>query len=72
MTARAARSRLQLSFVKTGANSWSYEVNYQGDVANIGGAANNPIKTGTMTFNPDGTLANADYVRHARRAAISR
>ena len=34
---------LQLSFVKTAANTWAYEVSYQGDAANIGGAANNPI-----------------------------
>lgn len=51
---------LQLSFVKTAANTWAYEVTYQGDPANIGGAANNPIYTGTMSFNTDGTLANAD------------
>jgi flagellar hook protein FlgE len=48
---------LQISYAKTGANSWSYEVSYQGDAANIGGAANNPIATGDMTFNSDGTLA---------------
>lgn len=51
---------IQLSFVKTGANTWSYEVTYQGDAANIGGTANNPIYSGTMSFNEDGTLANAD------------
>ncbi len=51
---------VQLSFVKTGANLWSYEVTYQGDAANIGGATNNPIYSGTMSFNEDGTLANAN------------
>jgi flagellar hook protein FlgE len=49
---------LGLSFVKTSANTWSYEVSYQGDAANITGT--NPIATGTMTFNSDGSLANAD------------
>lgn len=50
---------LEYSFVKTGANSWAYEVTYQGAVANIGGATANPIATGTMTFNSDGSLASA-------------
>ena len=62
---------LQLSFVKTGANQWSYEVTYQGNVANIGGAANNPIYSGTMTFNTDGTLANADTANSPASGNIS-
>jgi flagellar hook protein FlgE len=49
---------LGISFVKTGANSWAYEVSYQGDSTKLTGT--NPIATGTMTFNSDGTLANAD------------
>jgi flagellar hook protein FlgE len=49
---------LGLSFVKTGANTWSYEVSYQGDSANVTGT--NPIATGVMKFNSDGTLATAD------------
>ena len=47
---------LELSFVKTGANTWAYEVSYGGDSANITGS--NPIASGTMTFNADGSLAN--------------
>jgi len=47
---------LELSFVKTGANTWAYEVSYQGDSANITGS--NPVASGTMTFNTDGSLAN--------------
>ena len=47
---------LEFSFVKTGANAWAYEVTYQGDVANLG-SATNPIASGTMTFNSDGSLA---------------
>jgi flagellar hook protein FlgE len=47
---------LEYSFVKTGANSWAYEVSYQGDTAKIGGASSNPIATGTMSFNADGSL----------------
>jgi len=46
---------LQVSFVKTGANQWAYEVSYQGDSSNITGA--NPIATGNISFNTDGTLA---------------
>ncbi|MBI1210406.1 MAG: flagellar hook protein FlgE [Alphaproteobacteria bacterium] len=48
---------IRLAFVKTGANTWAYEAIYDGDPANIGGAANNPIATGTITFNTDGTIA---------------
>jgi flagellar hook protein FlgE len=58
--AQGGTQPLQFSFVKTAANTWAYEINYQGDVANIGGATSNPLYEGTMTFNPDGTLANAD------------
>jgi len=49
---------LQVSYIKTGANTWAYEVSYQGNSANISGT--NPIAEGTMSFNTDGTLANAD------------
>jgi flagellar hook protein FlgE len=51
---------LQVSYVKTAANTWSYEVTYQGAGANIGSPTNNVIKTGTMSFNADGTLQTAD------------
>jgi flagellar hook protein FlgE len=46
---------LDVSFVKTGANQWSYEISYAGDAANITGT--NPIATENVTFNSDGTLA---------------
>ena len=48
---------VRLAFVKTAANTWAYEAIYDGNPANIGGAANNPIATGTITFNTDGTIA---------------
>ncbi len=51
---------LEMSFIKTGANTWAYEITYQGNAANIGGAGSNPIATGTMQFNSDGSLATAD------------
>lgn len=47
-----------ISFIKTGANTWAYEVIYQGSTTNL--TTTNPIATGTMQFNSDGTLANAD------------
>jgi len=47
----------KFSFVKTGANTWAYEAAYQGNVAHIGGAGSNPVATGNITFNADGTLA---------------
>ncbi len=51
---------LQVSYVKTAANTWSYEVTYQGAGANIGSPTNNLLASGTMTFNADGTLQTAD------------
>jgi len=48
---------MRLTFVKTAANEWRYEAMYDGNPADIGGAANNPIATGTMTFNTNGTIA---------------
>ncbi len=48
---------VRLAFVKSAANTWAYEVIYDGPAANIGGAGNNPIATGTVTFGADGTLA---------------
>ena len=47
-----------LSFVKTGANTWAYEAAYSGPAANISSA--NPIGTGTVTFNSDGTMKNVN------------
>jgi flagellar hook protein FlgE len=50
---------LQASFVKTGANTWAYEVTYQGAASNLTGPpANNMLASGTVTFNTDGTLKN--------------
>jgi flagellar hook protein FlgE len=48
---------MQLSFVKTAADTWAYEISYQGPTADIGGAGNNPVNSGTITFNADGTLS---------------
>ncbi len=47
---------LSLSFVETGANTWAYEVSYQGAAANM--TTPNPIQSGTVSFNSG---------RHARR-----
>jgi flagellar hook protein FlgE len=51
---------LQVSYVKTGANQWNYEVSYQGDVNNLNnGPPPTPlIASGTVNFNNDGTLAS--------------
>jgi flagellar hook protein FlgE len=49
---------LTFSFVKTGANAWAYETSYAGAAANLSSA--NPISTGTVTFNSDGTLKNVN------------
>ncbi len=56
---------LQLSYVKTGANTWSYEVSYQGAATNLDSTAPlvpatpSLVQYGTVTFNSDGTLASA-------------
>jgi flagellar hook protein FlgE len=52
---------LQLSFVKTDANTWNYEVTYQGDTSNLTTAsATLPslVASGTCVFNTDGTLTS--------------
>ena len=54
---QGASRPMKLSFVKTGPDAWAYEVAYQGPVADVGGAGNNPVATGNLTFNADGTLA---------------
>ena len=71
MTARAARSRLQVSFVKTGANTWAYEVTYPGAASNYRPPANNLIASGTMTFNSDGTLQDGRHLGRGRRRVRS-
>jgi flagellar hook protein FlgE len=48
---------LRLAFVKSASNTWEYEVIYDGNAADIGGSANNPIASGSITFNTDGTIA---------------
>jgi flagellar hook protein FlgE len=47
---------LKISYVKVNdpPNTWAYEVSYQGAGGNIDGG--NPIATGTLTFNTDGSL----------------
>jgi flagellar hook protein FlgE len=49
---------ISFSFVKTGANTWAYEAAYAGAAANLSSA--NPIGTGTVTFNSDGTMKNVN------------
>jgi flagellar hook protein FlgE len=48
---------VQISYVKVAgqANTWAYEMNYQGDAGNIS-PATNPIGTGQITFNTDGSV----------------
>jgi flagellar hook protein FlgE len=49
---------ITFSFIKTAANSWSYEASYAGNAANLTAAG--PISEGTVSFNADGTLANVN------------
>jgi len=49
---------VSFSFIKTGANAWAYEAAYAGSAANLSSA--NPIGTGTVSFNTDGSLANVN------------
>lgn len=45
---------VNLDFLKTGPNTWAYEVVYNGAAGDVGG--NSEIASGTLTFNTDGTL----------------
>ena len=62
---------IQLSFCKTGANTWAYEVTYAGSSSNLNTSVpqavppapgtpptDNLLSSGTVTFNSDGSLAN--------------
>jgi flagellar hook protein FlgE len=49
---------ITFSFIKTAANTWAYEASYAGSAANLSSA--NPIATGSMTFNSDGSLNNVN------------
>ncbi len=49
---------ISFSFVKTGANAWAYEAAYAGAAGNL--SSPNPIGTGTVTFNSDGTMKNVN------------
>lgn len=46
------------SFIKTAANTWAYEASYAGAATNLTAAG--PLSEGTLSFNPDGTLANVN------------
>ncbi|MBV9548050.1 MAG: flagellar hook protein FlgE [Alphaproteobacteria bacterium] len=49
---------LTFSFIKSAANTWNYEVTYAGNAANV--STSGSLYSGTMSFNSDGSLANAD------------
>ncbi len=49
--------QLNLDFLKTGPNTWQYEVVYNGSAADV---TTNPVHSGTLTFGTDGTLATVD------------
>lgn len=55
---QGAPQELKISYLKTGPNSWSYEVAYTGDKTKLN-PQNALIATGQLTFNADGSLANA-------------
>jgi flagellar hook protein FlgE len=57
------------SFVKTGANTWGYEASYAGTASNV--TTTGPLASGTMTFNSDGSLANADTTATPPTGSIS-
>ena len=49
---------LTFSFVKTAANTWNYDISYAGNSANV--SSSGALYSGTMKFNSDGSMANAD------------
>ena len=59
---------MQLAFVKSAANTWNYELSYAGSSRRyVGGATNNPVAEGNITFNADGTLASPRSRARSRR-----
>jgi flagellar hook protein FlgE len=65
---------LTISYAKTGANTWAYEVAYTGDGTNLDDTQlTNPpmIASGTMSFNSDGSLANADDTQNPAVGSIN-
>jgi flagellar hook protein FlgE len=53
--------QVKISYLKTAANTWQYEVSYAGDAGDINNnnsTAPSLLKSGTMTFNSDGSLAD--------------
>jgi flagellar hook protein FlgE len=60
---------LTFSFAKTAANTWAYEITYAGAPANVGGT--DPLFSGTMSFNTDGSLAAADTAAATPSGSIS-
>lgn len=76
---------LQLSFVKSGANTWSYEVTYQGAATKLdstatmfsgtlptsGADASSILAYGDVTFNTDGTLASVSTKNAAGTSTTS-
>ncbi|HJT42397.1 MAG TPA: flagellar hook protein FlgE [Rhizomicrobium sp.] len=49
---------ITFSFVKTAANTWAFEATYSGSASNL--SSPNPIGTGNVTFNSDGTMRNVN------------
>ena len=49
---------VSFSFIKTGANTWAYEAAYGGSATSL--SSPNPIGTGTVSFNSDGTMNNVN------------
>jgi flagellar hook protein FlgE len=48
---------IEINYVKTAPNTWSYEADYGGDTGNIS-PATNPIATGTLQFDSNGSLVS--------------
>lgn len=51
-----------ISYLKTGANTWKYEVSYAGDATNLSSTNTPPqlLFAGEMSFDSNGNLVNAD------------
>lgn len=47
---------VRMTFIKTAANTWQFELSYEGDPANVTTAVGVPFHSGTVTFAEDGTV----------------
>ncbi len=67
---------IDISYIKTGPNTWAYEASYTGDPNNItanggNGTDVNPIATGVLTFDSNGALVSTEDTTNGANSTSS-